>query len=306
MSEYRKFGTTDLLMLAAILLWAINFSAVKIALRELSPLGFNGLRLPFAALTLLLFLRISSEGFSVLRSDLWKLMLLGFSGNTLYQLFFIHGIDLTTASNTAIIIGMSPIFIALLSSVFKHERIHPAAWVGILISFLGFYFVISSRTGGVNFSGQSLRGDLYIFFGNLFWCLYTVLSKPLLKRMSPLKMTALSLGFGTLFFMPFAVRDIVNIPYREVSLMTWALLLFSGLFAVAVCYIIWYASVKRVGNSKTAVYDNLVPVFTVFFAYFFLQERLTLAQIGGAMIIFLGLYLARAGYRFFRIRGRPY
>lgn len=298
MSEYRKFGTTDLLMLAAILVWAVNFSAVKIALREMSPLGFNGLRLPFAVMALFLFLRISREGFAVSRADLWKLMLLGFSGNTLYQLFFIHGIDLTTASNTAIIIGMSPIFIALLSSVFRHESIHPAAWAGILISFIGFYFVITHSSGGVSFTGQSLRGDLFIFFGNLFWCLYTVLSKPLLQRMSPLKMTALSLAFGTLFFLPFAVRDILQIPYRDVSSTTWALLLFSGLFAIAVCYIIWYASVKRVGNSKTAVYDNLVPVFTVLFAYFFLGERLTPVQIGGAVVIFLGVYLARSGYRF--------
>jgi len=121
--------------------------------------------------------------------------------------------------------------------------------------------------------------------------------------MSPLKMTAISLAFGTAFFLPFAVKDIFRIPYREISLTAWALLVFSGLFAIAVCYIIWYASVKRVGNSKTAIYDNLVPVFTVLFAYFFLHERLTLTQIGGACVIFLGLYLARSGYRFFPIRG---
>jgi len=43
MEKHKDFGTTDILMLAAILCWAVNFSFIKIALREFSPLGFNGM-----------------------------------------------------------------------------------------------------------------------------------------------------------------------------------------------------------------------------------------------------------------------
>jgi len=298
-SKYKTFGTTDVLMLSAVLFWAVNFSFVKIALKELSPLAFNGIRLFFASVVLSLVLVLKGENLKVGRKIFWKLMVLGFIGNTAYQMSFIHGIDWTSASNSAIIIAITPVFIALLSSLMKHEKVHPAAWAGILFSLLGFYLVISSRTGPFEISSPGVRGDLLIFGGNICWAVYTVFSKPLLERMSPLKLTALTMVFGTLFFLPFCVIDIVQIPFRNVTFKAWGSLLYSGLFALVICYVIWYASVRRVGNTKTAIYSYLIPVFTAIFAYFFIGERISGQQVAGALIIFLGLYLARIGYKRF-------
>jgi drug/metabolite transporter (DMT)-like permease len=298
-NNYQTFGTTDILMLSAILFWAVNFSFVKIALRELSPLAFNGIRLLFASVVLSLILVLKGESLKVERKIFWKLVVLGLIGNTAYQMLFIHGIDWTTASNSAIIIAITPVFIALLSSLLKHERVHPAAWAGILFSFLGFYLVISSRTGPFVLSSLGVRGDLLIFGGNICWAVYTVFSKPLLERMSPLKLTALTMVFGTIFFLPFSLKDIVHIPYRIVTLKAWSSLFYSGLFALVICYVIWYASVRRVGNTKTAIYDYLIPVFTAVFAHFFISERISRQQVAGAIIIFFGVYLARIGYKKF-------
>jgi drug/metabolite transporter (DMT)-like permease len=295
-ADYKKFGTTDILMLSAMLFWAVNFSFVKIALRELSPLAFNGIRLAFASVMLTLILLLSGENLRVDRKMFLKLVALGLIGNTAYQMFFIHGIDLTTASNSAIIIAMSPVVIALLSSRMKHERVHPAAWAGIIFSFLGFYLVISSRFGALEFSSLSVRGDLMIFGGNICWAVYTVFSKSILDRMTPLKLTTLTMIVGTVFFLPFCVMDISRIPYAEVSFKAWGSLFYSGLFALVICYVIWYASVQRVGNTKTAIYNYLIPVFTVIFAYFIIKERITLQQALGALIIFVGVYLVRIGY----------
>jgi drug/metabolite transporter (DMT)-like permease len=138
-----------------------------------------------------------------------------------------------------------------------------------------------------------------ILCGNLCWTVYTVFSKPLLARMSPLKLTTLTMISGTVFFLPFCVRDISQIPYGAVSFKAWGSLFYSGLFALVICYVIWYASVERVGNTKTAIYDYLIPVFTAIFAYVFIDERITVQQAAGALIIFAGVYLARIGYRRF-------
>jgi drug/metabolite transporter (DMT)-like permease len=297
--DYKKFGTTDVLMLSAMLFWAVNFSFVKIALRELTPLAFNGIRLLFAAILLTLILLLSGESLGVDRKTFGKMVVLGLIGNTAYQMLFIHGIDLTSASNSAIIIAMTPVFIALLSSRMKHERIHPAVWAGILFSFVGFYLVISSQLGSFEFSSHGLRGDLMILCGNLCWTVYTVFSKPLLERMSPLKLATLTMISGTVFFLPFCVRDISQIPYSSVSFKAWGSLFYSGLFALVICYVIWYASVERVGNTKTAIYNYLIPVFTAIFAYLFIDEQITVQQTTGALIIFAGVYLARIGYRRF-------
>lgn len=302
MDQYKKFGVSDVLMLFAILLWSINFSFVKVALKEFTPLGFNGIRLVFASFLLVFFLFVSRESFRVTKTDIWKLVALGIVGNTAYQMLFIHGINLTTASNSAIIIATTPIFIALLSLLLKHERLNWAAWTGIIISFIGFYFVMTKQPGSLSLNGKGAQGDLMILIGTLCWAVYTVFSLPLLKRISPLKLTTYTMITGTVFFLPFCVKDMIVLPYSQISLKAWASLAFSGLFALSVCYVIWYASVKRVGNSRTSIYDNLVPIFTIFFAYFLLDERITLLQGVGTLIILCGVYLTRSGYHFFERR----
>lgn len=289
------FGWTDLGMLLAIILWALNFSVIKIALREFSPLGFNGVRLIFASSVLFLFILIRKEKVGLYRHDWGLFFFLGLVGNTFYQLCFIHGLNWTTASNSALIIAMAPAIIALVSTAFRHERLSLLSWGGIIISFVGLYLVITQQEGGFKWSLSNLKGDLLILTANFLWAIYTVSSNNLLRRYSPVKFTTWTMIIGTLFFLPFAWTDMRNLPEAKISLTAWGALAYSGLFALAICYVIWYSSVKRVGNSRTAIYDNLVPLFTIVFAGLILGERLTWKQAMGAVIIISGVIMTRLG-----------
>lgn len=304
MKNQDNLGITDLFMLLVTLIWGINFIFVKIALAEFSPLAFNGLRMAFASLILLLVLFFTKQGLGVAKKDIGKLVVLGIIGNTVYQLLFIHGINLTTASNTSIIMAMTPASVALLSSLFKHEKIHWAAWFGIALSFVGFYLVIAKQPGSFVFSWENLKGDMMIFGGNIVWAVYTVFSKPLLGRISPLKWSSLTLTVGTVFYLPFCFSAFARQDFGQISSKAWLMLVFSGIFALAIGYVVWYSSVKRVGNSKTVIYGNIVPIFTVIFAMIFIAERIGLWQAVGAVIILIGVYLSRSGYRFFFARGK--
>jgi drug/metabolite transporter (DMT)-like permease len=304
MKNQESFGRTDLFMLLLTLIWAINFIFVKVSLAEFNPLAFNGIRMAFASIILVLVLFISKEGLGVAKKDIGKLVVLGIIGNTVYQLLFIHGINLTTASNTSIIMAMTPASVALLSSLFKHEKIHWAGWFGIALSFVGFYLVIAKQPGSFVFSWENLRGDMMIFCGNLVWAVYTVFSKPLLDRISPLKWSSLTLAVGTVFYLPFCFPAFARQNFGQISLKAWAMLAFSGILALAFGYVAWYSSVKRIGNSKTVIYGNIVPIFTVIFASIFIAERIGRWQALGAIIILVGVYLTRSGYRVFSAGGK--
>ncbi len=299
-----RFGATDLFMLMAVLLWALNFSFIKLALHQFSPHGFNGPRLALASILLLAFLKWKEGRILPAWRDLWKIAVLGLVGNTLYQALFINGISLTTASSTSLIMTMTPIFIAVMSAAFIHERIHWAGWLGIFISFFGLYYVLFGRISSSALAGPSLKGDLMILLGNLCWASYTVFSKPLLGRISPLKLTSLTLASGTLFYLPFAATDMLRQTWNSISGASWAAFLYSSVLAIALSYVIWYSSVRRVGNTKTGIYNYITPVLTVFFAHLFLGESVTLGQMAGAVIILLGFYLTRSGYRWFERSAR--
>jgi drug/metabolite transporter (DMT)-like permease len=291
-------------MLLGVVIWAVNFSVIKIALRQFTPHGFNGPRLTLASLLLLIFLWRKEGRISVSRSDLRKLALLGLIGNAGYQFLFINGISRTTASSTSLLMTMTPILIALLSAVFIRERIRWTGWAGIAMSFCGLYLVLFGFSPASSFSSRELKGELLILVGNVLWATYTVFSKPLLARMSPLKLTSLTLAIGTLFYLPVTVKDIVEMPWASLSARSWGAFFYSSLLAIAVSYVIWYSSVQRVGNTKTGIYNNLTPILTVFFAHLVLGESIGLLQIVGTLIIFLGFYLTRFGDQRFLKRNR--
>ena len=285
----------DLWMLPVVLIWGVNLSLVKLALAEIPPLAFNGIRLAVASAVLMTCLWLSEGGMAIERRHRPRFLLLALSGHTSYQLLFILGIHLTTATNTALLLGTTPILVSLLSSFFKHEKIAPVGWLGIALGFLGSYLVIAGRGDGFRWSQRGLRGDLVVAVAVLLWSHYSVSSRQLLKTYTPLRFTALTMTLGSLAFLPFSFREITTLSVQAISWRAWACLVFSAVFALSLAVVIWFVSVKRVGNSQTAVYSNLQPVFGVLFAHALLGERLYPSLVAACAIIFLGIYLTRRG-----------
>lgn len=292
-----RFGLSDLLMIATTFIWGVNVSVIKISLREMSPDAFNGWRLLLTAAIFVALLAASGEGFRVKRRDLAALALLGLAGNTIYQAVFIRGIHATTAANTSLILSTSPIFVALIGAGLRIERIPLLSWAGIAVSFAGLYLVIALRNGGLRLSAAGLGGDALLLGGTMLWAACTVFAKPYLGRMSPLKYSALTVGIGALGYVGLTWRDMAAVRLADVSWPAWGGLAFSAVFALVVGYIAWYYSVQRVGNARTAVYNNLTPIFAAAFAALILGERLRPAQAAGAAVVLLGVGLTRAGRR---------
>lgn len=294
-----KIGRTDLLMLMTILFWAVNLSVIKIGLRELSPHAFNAIRLTIAALVYLLLLALRRDGRPLHKGDGWRAVGLGILGITAYQLFFIQAISRTPASTASVILATSPIFIALLSTSLGQERLHWAAWLGIAISTAGFLLVVSRENGGSALTWSNIRGTLLMLAANGCWAAYTVFSKPVLERVPPLKLAALGTAAGTLLYLPFTVRAVAAADWRGLSLGSWGAILYSGLVAIVLCFVVWYSSLQKVGSAKTGIYGNMTPIFASVFAAAFLREHISTVEAVGAAVVLAGVYLTRSGYRFF-------
>jgi drug/metabolite transporter (DMT)-like permease len=127
------------------------------------------------------------------------------------------------------------------------------------------------------------------------WAIYTTGSKPLLARWSPLKLTALSMLAGTIPLVLISLPELLGQDWGAMSAGAWGGLLYSAVFAVVVAYIIWYTSVQRVGNARTAIYSNLLPVVAVLVGWLVLGDRLTLLQTAGAAVVLAGLIVTRWG-----------
>ena len=168
---------------------------------------------------------------------------------------------------------------ALLSSSLGHERITLVRWAGVILSLAGIYLVV----GQANQQGASLAGDLLILGAMLCWAGYTVGSRSLLTRHSPLVVTGITMTIGSALYAPFGVPSLLRLDWTAVSWWAWVLLVYSAVFALVVAYLIWYTAVQRVGNNRTSIYSNVVPLVAMAVAAAVLGEPITARKIAGAI-----------------------
>lgn len=292
-----RFSAVDLLLVTMSFIWGINFSIVKGALADFSPLSFNAIRFGTASLILLSLLWIRERSLSIRSKDVGFFIMLALIGNTAYQLFFINGIALTTATNSALILATTPVFIVLFGAVLRVERITSRIVQGVILSFTGVVMIILGSGRPLTITDQSLIGDLLIVANPICWSIYTVLSKPLLKQYSPLRLTAVTMAIGTVPLVLVSIPSLSTENWLAISTDAWLGLAFSACFAIAIGYVLWYIGVSRIGSARTALYDNLVTVFAVASAWILLSESMTAIQIVGAVLVFVSLYVARRNRR---------
>lgn len=281
----------DLLLLLMVVIWGANFTVIKVALVDLSPLAFNSLRLVIASLIFIAPLA-GAGARRMSPSDLVGILALGVVGHFVYQLCFLGGIARTSVANSSLIIGTSPITVALLTAAAGHERVRWLHWVGAALSVAGIYLLVG---GDAELSRESLVGDLLILLANACWAIYTVGARPLLKRHSALVVTGYSMMFGTALYVAVGFPELARQNWRAVHLSAWLALAFSGVFALSVAYLIWYTAVQRLGNIRTSMYSNMVPIVAMLVAVVWLGERIGANKLVGAAAILSGLALTRVG-----------
>ena len=296
----------DALLLLMVLIWGANYTIVKRAFEELPPQAFNAMRVTIASLVFLGLIawagrrgrrstglpRVFYTPEPLERRDRWDLVWVGLVGHFLYQSAFIAGLGRTSASNAALIIGATPVVVAVLAAALGLERITRIHWVGVGVSAVGIYFVVGT---GVSIDGASLGGDLLVAVAVICWAVYTLGSGRLIARHSPLFVTGMTMAIGGLPYALVMLPELTRVEWARVSVWAWGAVVFSALFALCLSYLIWYAAVQRIGQSRTAMYSNLVPIAAMAVAAIWLHEAISPGRVLGTAAVLIGVFLTRLG-----------
>jgi drug/metabolite transporter (DMT)-like permease len=223
-------------------------------------------------------------------ADWPRVLVLGLVGGTLYQILFMYGVARTSVANTGLIFGASPVLISLLSAAVGHERVPWVRWAGGALSLAGLYLVVGA---GASVSRESLLGDAVVTISMLCWSIYSVASRPLLGRYSPLVLTAWVTTVGTVPYTVVAVPTLLSTAWAQVSVGSWTLMAGSSLICLVLSYAAWYTGVQRLGATRTSAYSNLTPIAAMVTGWLWIGEAVTGAQAAGAAAILLGVFLTR-------------
>ena len=287
-----KLTKVDLMLFLMVIVWGANITIIKVALEHINPMAFNCIRFLLASAAFaLLYRNVFKDHFS--GRELVKLALLGFLGNTLYQLLFIHGVQFTLVSHASILLGTTPIFTAFLSSILGHEVVSRRLWAGVLLSFFGVVLIVFGRHGLQLGDTKGLIGDVFIVVASFMWSIYTIYSRDTVSRFSPQHYVVYTVLFGALAMIPFSISGILHQDWSALGWFEWLSILYAALLALVFGYSAWYYGVQKLGSTRTSGYSNLTPVAGLSVGMIFLGERLSPLQWVGAGVIFTGLILNR-------------
>ena len=294
--EPSRDRATDAGLLALAAIWGVNFSVVKAVLGVLDPMALNALRFPMAAAVLAVVVS-RLPGPRLEAGDRVPLVLLGILGNVVYQMAFILGLETTLAGNASLLLATSPVWTVLLSAALGHEEPNGLVFLGSAVTLGGMALVILGGGHALGLGWQTLRGDALMIGAAVLWSAYTVSSGRYVRKYGAIRVTAWTVWIGTPVLVLIGLPALVSTPWRTVPGWVWGGVAYAGILSVGLAYVFWYRGILRLGNSRTALYSNLVPVAALFTAWAWLGEVPSALQICGAAVILGGISLARWGGR---------
>ena len=290
----------------SILIWGVTFVNTKALLGDFSALEILALRytVGFATLWALYPHRGRFKP-----ADDRIFLAMGLTGVAFYQLLENCAIHYTNASNVAILVALCPVATAILVRLFGGEnRLKPLFFIGFAVAITGVTLVSMNGIRVLHFRPV---GDLMALGAMLCWGLYSVLIAKVNEKGYPAVAVIRRCFFWALLAMiPFLLFGLTAAGRTAMDgsfavTVDWAVnrvrfssglnvlnLVFLGLFASAVCFVIWNVACGIVGVVRCSIGLYLIPVVTVLFAYLFLGETLTPLSAFGAVLTLAGVVVS--------------
>lgn len=278
----------ELLLVVAI--WAGTFVSTKIVLEQIPPAISALYRYLIASLIIMAIDMKNRERID--RADFPALLLLGLTGVTLYYLLQHYGIRYTDATEAAILISLSPVFIGLISWPMTGERLKLPAGVGLILAFAGSLLVITDgRVPSPGQLGLRVHGDFLILLTALTWAVYSVYGKKLLHRYRPVTLIKYTTVTGTLLLVPFTLPEIIHYGLPRPDMVGWLNLLYLGGAASVYGYLAWYRALMVLPAVTVGSFLYFRPLLTGIIAALILHESIGPVGLAGGVLVILGTFL---------------
>lgn len=287
----RRPSPVDLMLTTTVVIWAFNITVTKYVLTHgFRPLAYASIRYGSAAL-LTAAIAFALEGSLAVRGRR-TLSLIGLASLFLIvnQVSFVYALKLGSATTVALILGTTPIFAALVSSLIGLERLTGRFWAAAAIGFAGVALV--ALGSGRNLSAD-LGGDLLAILLAISWACYSVTVAPLMRSYSPYRMSAVVLLVMCVPFVALSSPQIADQDYASLSWLVWFCLAFAIAGPLTLTNVLWFTAIGRVGPSRATLFANIQPFIAAIFAGLILSEHLHPLQIVGGVTILAGIVLER-------------
>ena len=245
--------------------------------------------LPFYAGVALL---VSSQKSNVrMTAPQWGLVaLLGLLGYYVSSLLDFIGLQYVSAGLERLILFLYPSFVVFLNALFFKQRITRVQKWALLLTYLG---IVIAYVGELRLDASSqglYLGSFLVFLCAVTYSIYIAGSGKLIPKVGANKFTAYAMLAATAgIFIHFALAGQGELLGAGRAL--WGYGLGLAILSTVLPSFLISQGMRRIGANNVAIISGIGPISTIAQAHFFLHEPIFIAQIGGTILVMVGVLL---------------
>ncbi|WP_462250558.1 DMT family transporter [Ekhidna sp.] len=286
-----KLKNAHLLILLASL-WGPSFLFIKIAVEQVPPIMLAALRIGIAALFLNAFLYLKGHRLPF-DLDFWKkTFIAGFFAQALPFVLINWGEQFVDSSLASILNGLVPLFTIIIAHfLVAEEKLTQTKLAGVVIGFIGLMvLVMPSLLNGVE---GSLSGIVSITIAAFSYGIgLSYIRKNFVNTPSFTAPAAQLLSVST-YLIPIALIAYPQFDYEMLSSDVIGSILALAFFGTAIAFIVYFKLIERSGAGYASLVTYLMPIYGVMLGVLFLDEKITIWILFGAILILLGIRITK-------------
>ena len=264
-------------------IWGSSFLMIKYSLDELNPSDIALYRILIGALFVNIFVRTKEK---IDRADHMKFVIVSFFWMALP--FYMFGIaeQTITSSLAGLINGSTPIFVAFIAVVFYRLRITNLQIIYIFSGFIGVGLITLS--GGINELSFNI-GSIFALIASISYGIAVNIVEPLIKKYESYIVLKIVMRYASLLsLILYGFTASFKLPTPQVSLIPMLIL---GIGGTGIAFLTYYKLLDNVGRISSSFIVYMIPIFSIFFGYQFLNEITYAIQFVGIGVILTSAFL---------------
>ena len=266
--------------IVTVVLWASAFVGIRAAGRVLAPGSLSLARLVVGSLVLGAFVLIRRDPLPR-RRDVIGLLACGLLWFGAYNVLLNQGERLVDAGTAAMLVGIGPVIVAVLSGMLLGEGFPRRLMIGSAVALTGTIVIgVATSTHGL----QSGLGALLCIVAAAAYAGGVTAEKPLLNHNSAFTITWLACTIGAVACLPFAPQLIHEVARADAGSIAWAVYL--GVFPTAIGFSCWAYALARTSAGRMGATTYAVPPIAILLGWLFLGDvPPVLAFVGGVLCL---------------------
>lgn len=281
------------LAVAATIIWSGNFIVARAVIKDIPPITLAFYRWLTAVVILIPFAwKHILPAWAVVKQNKAYFFWTALTGVSLFNTFVYIAGHTSTAINLALIgTTSSPIISVILAHYFLKEHIHWRRIFGIALCLSGILFLLSKGSFQNLLHLQFNKGDAWVLLGALSFAVYNILARKKPVEISAIGFLFFVFAIGTLILVPAFVTESYYSKPVVWTLGTTSVILYLGLGTSVISFLFWNRSIKELGAGRTALFGNLIPIFSSIEAVIILGEKINTIHIVSFVLIATGLLI---------------